>query len=171
MVLGAGVAFAATSAPALGASAGEPVSGTTPSVIALTASAGATFLSAFSPGNTPTAAGSLTATDTNPGWTLQAADTNAGSSNKGHMLAGATGCAGSDASLVNALNVNVTTSLSGVTSAGQVAISGTAVTVSSATSALMAANPFVTHYSVVIPATEVMLSGCVYSMTATYTLQ
>jgi hypothetical protein len=165
--------LAAASLPArsLAATANENVSGTVSSFLALTASVGATFATNFSPGNTASTTGSLTATDTNPGWTLQVADTNSAGGNQGHMLAGASGCTGSDASLASPLSVAVTSPLGGVISTGAQALSGTSTTVASATAQLLAASLLTTSYSQVIPATEIMRSGCTYSLTATYTLQ
>ena len=162
-------AVAAEAAPALAASSGENVSGTTLSELSLTAGTGALFTTNFSPGNTATATGALTATDTNSSWTLQVQDT--ASSNAGKMKAAATGCTGSSAAIANPLAVNVTSPLGGVTSAGSVSISGTNQTVASASAQPLAANVLTTNYSQTIPSSEVMLTGCVYSLTATYTLQ
>ncbi len=155
--------------PALAVSVGENVTGTTLGSLSLTAGTGAVFATNFSPGNTATASGALTATDTNSSWTLQVKDT--ASSNAGKMAAAAVGCSGSDANLANPLQVTVSSPLGGVTSAGAVSISGTNQTAASATSQLLAANVLTTNYSQTIPSSEVMLTGCVYSLTATYTLQ
>jgi hypothetical protein len=87
------------------------------------------------------------------------------------MKAAPLGCTGSDAQLANPLDVTVNSLVPGVTSAGSKSISGTAQTVASSTSALLAANLLTTNYSQVIPSSEIMLAGCVYTMTATYTLQ
>jgi hypothetical protein len=43
--------------------------------------------------------------------------------------------------------------------------------VASATNQLLAANLLTTNYSQAIPSAQVMLAGCVYTLTATYTLQ
>jgi hypothetical protein len=137
------------------------------SLISLSAGSGATFTT-FSPGQTATATGALTATDTNASWTLQVQDNGAGA---GYMVAGATGCAGSDSQLSNALQVTVSSSLGGVVSAGQRAIGATPVTVASATSQLLSASVLTTGYSQAIPTTQVMRTGCTYALTATYTLQ
>jgi hypothetical protein len=61
--------------------------------------------------------------------------------------------------------------LGGATSAGAVSISGTNQTVSSATSQLLATSVFTTNYSQTFAAGEALRTGCVYSLTATYTLQ
>jgi hypothetical protein len=156
-------------ASASAASVGESVSGTTLSELSLTAGTGAVLATNFSPGNTASSTGLLTATDTNSSWTLQVKDT--ASSNAGKMKAAAVGCTGSDAALANPLSVNVTSPLGGVTSAGSVSISGSNQTVASASAQPLAANLLTTNYSQTIPSSEVMLTGCVYSLTATYTLQ
>jgi len=161
--------MAAFTGSAFAASAGESVSGTTLSELSLTAGTGALFTTNFSPGNTATSTGALTATDTNSSWTLQVQDTAA--SNAGKMKAGATGCTGSDAALANPLDVKITSPLGTVTSAGYVAISGSNQTVASASAQPLAANLLTSNYQQVIPTSEVMLTGCVYSLTATYTLQ
>jgi hypothetical protein len=166
---GATLALGAFAAPAMAITAGEAVSGTTATSLALTAGTGAVFATNFQPSATATQSGALTATDTNPSWTLQVQDNAA--TNPGKLQAAATGCTGSDAVLANALTVTVSSGLGGVVSAGSKTISGTAQTVASATSQLLAANVLTTAYSQVIPATEVMKSGCLYSLTSTYTLQ
>ena len=146
----------------------ELVTGTTLGTLSLANGTGA-VLSPFAPGQTGTGTGSLIATDTSPSWTLSVKDTAA--SNAGHMAAGATGCTGSDPSLTNALGVSVTSALGGVNSAGQKSVSGTDQAVASATNQLLAANVLTTNYQQVIPSTQVMITGCIYSLTATYTLQ
>lgn len=159
-------AVAVFAAPA--GAATEVVSGTTTGTLALANGTGATFLTNFTPGGTATASGSLTATDTSPSWTLSVKD--AAATNAGHMAAAASGCTGSDASLTNALQTHVTSALGGVTSAGPVSISGTNQTVASATAQALAASVLTTAYTQVIPSTQVMVTGCAYSLTATYTL-
>lgn len=155
--------------PAMALSTGEAVTGTTLSSLSLTAGTGAVFATNFSPGNTATSTGALTATDTNNSWTLQVKDSGTGA---GKMVsAGGPTCSGSDSTLTDPLAVSVTSPLGGVTSAGQVSISGTNQTVASATNQLLAADVLTTNYSQPIPANQVMTAGCVYSLTATYTLQ
>lgn len=155
--------------PAFAISTGETVTGTALSSLSLTAGTGALFTTNFAPGNTATALGALAATDTNPSWTLQVEDTGSGA---GKMVA-ATGptCTGSDPTMADPLQVSVTSALGGVTSAGTVSISNTNQAVASATDQLLAANVLTTNYSQTIPSSESMLSGCVYTLTATYTLQ
>jgi len=110
----------------------------------------------------------VTTTDSNPSWSLQAQDLGTGA---GKMVAGSSGCAGSDAALADPLQVSVTSPLGGVTSAGQIVLSATNQTVASASNQTLASDVFTTNYSQVIPPTETMLVGCVYSITVTYTLQ
>ena len=133
------------------------------SALSLTIGTSASF-SNFRPGQTATGSGSLIATALPP-WTLTVADLGTGA---GHMVKATTGCSGSDSQLTNALTVTVTGS--GITSAGAKAISGTTTTVASGGNVLVAA-VLATNYSQVIPASQTMLTGCVYSLTATYTLQ
>lgn len=145
----------------------ELVTGTTAGTLALANGTGA-VLSPFGPGVTGTGSGSLVATDTSPSWTLSVKD--AAASNAGHMAAAGTGCTGSDPSLTNALSVGISSLLGGVNATAPVSISGTNQTVASATNQLLAANALTTNYSQDIPSTQVMVTGCVYSLTATYTL-
>jgi hypothetical protein len=149
-------------------SGGQQVSGTTLAEMSLAVGPAAAFTTNFSPGNTATASSTLTGTDTSPSWTLQVQDNGTGA---GKMVAAASGCGASESKLQNPLAVNVTTPLGGATSAGSVSISGSAQTVSSATTAPLAATPFTTSYSQNILSTESMQTGCVFSLTATYTLQ
>lgn len=160
------VAMSACAVPVFAATAGELVSGTTLGTLALTGSA-ATFTTNFAPGSTATANGLLTATNTAAASTLTVGDAGTGA---GHMKAAGAGCTGSDALLTNALTTDLTGT--GITSAGVKSIpaSTSPVTVATA-SAPMAAVAITTSYSQVLPSAQVMLTGCVYSLTATYTLQ
>ena len=167
----AAIAFAAAAPSAQAASVGEGIAGITGGTIALTAGSGAVFATGYSPGSTATSTGVLTATTTNPSWTLSVQDNGAGA---GHMVSGNPAlCSGSDGQVTNSLQVGVTApgSLGGFQSAGTKTISGSAVTVASATGQLLAASVLTTNYSQVIPSGQVMLAGCPYSLTATYTLQ
>jgi hypothetical protein len=167
IIAGAASALALSAAPALGVSTPELVQGTTTSTLALTAGTGALFTT-FGPGVTASQTGALTATDTSPSWTLTARDAGSGA---GHLVAAATGCSGSDSQIANSTQVKVDSLVSGVTSAGTITLSGTDQTVASSTTALLASSLLTSHYSVVIPSTEKMLTGCIYSQNVTYTLQ
>lgn len=125
-------------------------------------------LSPFGPGKTATGSGSLTATDSNPSWTLQAQDTGTGA---GKMVASASGCTGSAAVLANPLQVSVTSTLGGVTSAGTVSLSASNQTVASSSSVPLSSALLTTNYTQVIPSNEVMLAGCAYTISVTFTLQ
>jgi hypothetical protein len=163
-------AMAAFASPALAISTGETITGTTLSSLSLTAGSGAILdPTHFAPGNTATGTGALVTVDTSPSWTLQVKDTAA--SNAGKLAAAALGCTGSDSNLTNPLQVSVSSPLGGVASAGAVSLSGTNQTVASASNQLLAGDVLTTNYSQAIPSTQVMLSGCVYTLTATYTLQ
>ena len=165
------VAAGALAGPAAASTqATQAVTGVALSSLSLTSPAPAAFGTTLSAGTTPTASSTLVATDTSPSWTLSVQDAAAGT--PGHMVAGTTGCTGSDPSLANPVDVTVTSALTNATSNGAVPISGTvqAVLHSAAAGQLLAANVFTTSYSVVIPTTEVLNAACSYSMTATYTL-
>jgi hypothetical protein len=160
------MAIGAFAGPAMAAGAGELVSGTTLGTLALTGTA-ATFTTNFTPGGTATANGLLTATNTAASSTLTVGDAGTGA---GHMVKAASGCVGSDNQLTNALTTDVTGT--GVTSAGVKSIPAAATPVTVATAgAPIAAAALTTAYSQAIPAAQVMLTGCVFSLTATYTLQ
>lgn len=157
-------------APAMAISTGETVAGTTASSLSLTAGTGAVLdPTHFQPGDTATGTGALTAIDTSPNWTMTVKDTAA--SNAGKLQAAALGCSGSDPFIGNPLQVSVSSPLSGVTSAGTVSLSGTDQTVASASNVLLGSAVFTTNYSQAIPSTQTMAAGCLYSLTATYTLQ
>src|SRR3954454_2188721 len=167
----AAIALAVAVPSAQAASVGEGINGITSGTIALTAGSGAVFATSYSPGSTATSTGALTATTTNASWTLTVQDNGAGA---GHMVSGNPAlCSGSDAQVTNSLQVAVTApgSLGGFQSAGTKTISGSAVTVASASAQLLAANVLTTNYTQVIPAGQTMLAGCPYGLTATYTLQ
>ena len=120
-------------------------------------------LTPFQPGQTATGSGALTAISL-LAWTLTVEDAGTGA---GHMVKAASGCVGSDAQLTNALTVAVT--ISGVTSTRRT-ITATPTTVATG-AGLVSAFTVTTNYSQVIPAAQVMRTGCVYTLTATYTLQ
>jgi hypothetical protein len=155
--------------PATAASATQAVSGTSLGVLAIAATPATTFTTGFQAGSTATTTGLLTVTDTNPSWSLTVND--AATGDPGHMAAGTLGCSGSESSLQNPLSVGVTSLLGGVSSAGPVNISGAPQTVASATNQLLAASILTANYSQTINSSETLRSGCVYSLTATYTLQ
>jgi hypothetical protein len=164
-VLALGLAPAAASA----ASSSQIVSGTSLGLLAIAAVPAATFTTGFEAGSTATTTGLITMTDTDPSWSLSVHDD--ATADPGHMVAAAIGCGGSESSLQNPLSVDVTGLLPGATSAGPVSISGAPQTVSSATNQLLAANIFTANYSQSLGSGESLLAGCVYSLTATYTLQ
>jgi hypothetical protein len=134
----------------------------------LTPATQAVALSNFGPGQTATGAGALTATTVLGNWTLTAQDTSG--TNPGHMLSTSGTCTGSESALTDPLDVDVTSSVAGVTSAGSVALSGTVQTVASS-SAILSAATLTENYSQVIPTSDTLRAGCVYSITITYTLQ
>lgn len=166
-LVAAALALAPSAASA--ASSSQVVSGTSLGLLAILATPTASFTTGFQPGSTASTTGLITLTDTNPNWTLSVHDE--ATSDPGHMIAAASGCSGSVPALGSPLAVNVTSLLPGASSAGPVNISGSPQTVSSATNQLLSANIFTANYSQTIGSGEALLAGCVYSMTATYTLQ
>jgi hypothetical protein len=136
----------------------------------ITLTAGGASLSNFAPGSTAAGTSTLTATDTDPGgWSLQAQDLGSGS---GTMVASAAGCTGSSATLGDPLQLSISGTLSGVNYASAANLTGTNRTVASATNAPMATpTNFTANYSQPIPASQVLRTGCVYTITVTYTLQ
>jgi len=156
-------------APAMASAATttQTVSGTTLSDISIAIGTPLSAFTNFNPGGSAAASGTLVATDTSaaPGLTIQ--DTATG--HPGHMVAAATGCTGSEAFLANPLGVTV--SGTGWTSAtgSPISVSGTAQSVASA-SAPQSASTLTTAYAQSILISEAMLTGCVYTLTATYTL-
>jgi hypothetical protein len=167
-------ALAASAVLALGSGAAHAAQGTQaitgiPLEVIAIAGTPTAFSTGFAAGQTATTTGTLVATDTNPGFNLTVQDT--ASAHPGHMVAAGTGCTGSVGSLLNPLSVSVTSPLGGVHSDGPVGISGAAQAVASATAAPLAASVLTTNYSQTLAAGEDLLTGCVYSLTATYTLQ
>lgn len=148
------------------------VSGTALSTLSLTAGTPAVFGTSLAAGTTVgSTGGTLTGVSTSPSWSLAVRDQAAGT--PGHLVAAASGCSGSTPALTNAAKVTVTPVVANgaITSAGQKAITGSDVTVASASNALLASTVFTTAYQQVIDSDEVLTAGCVYSMTTTYTLQ
>jgi hypothetical protein len=159
-------------APAMAAAgADNVVSGTTLGLLSLTSVTPAVFTTNFTPGGTAatTTNGTLLATNTAASSTLTVGD--GGADPAGHMRATGGTCTGSDASLTNALSTTLTAA-AGITSSGSVPIPAIASPATVATAAIpIAAKTLTAAYGQVIPAAQVMLTGCVYTLTATYTLQ
>jgi hypothetical protein len=167
-VLALAMSAACTSSAYASTTGTEVVTGTTLGTLALVGTPVA-FTTGFAPGQTASSTGALEAIDTSPSFTLSVSDAATGS--PGHMVAAGVGCTGSEAHLHNPLSVSATTAAGGVTSAGAVSISGALQTVASATAAAPGLTSFTTHFSQVLTAGEAMLTGCVYSLTSTFTLQ
>lgn len=166
----AGAACGVQAGPALALD--QVVSGTTLSTLALTAATPASFGTTLAPGATVNSTGgTLTATSTSPSWNVTVQDQAVGT--PGHLVAGGVGCTGSAANLANAASVNVSPAVANgsITSAGATAVSGAAQQVISAANVLLSATVFNTAFSQVIGSSELLTAGCVYSLTATYTIQ
>lgn len=163
------LAIVPATAAASSASSAQVVSGTALGLLAIVAVPVASFTTGFEPGSTADTTGLITLTDTEPSWSLSVHDE--ATADPGHMVAASTGCTGSAPDLADPLAVDVTSVLPGANSAGAVSISGSPTTVSSGTDQLLADNVFTANYAQTFTPGESMLLGCVYSMTATYTLQ
>jgi hypothetical protein len=163
-------------APAGAVSAGQAVAGTVTGTLTLTAGTPSAFTS-FTQGGTyagNTAVGALTAVDTNPTWALSVQDNGA----DGHMQASGVGCTNSETELANPLKVTVTNPLTSVHSDGLVTVPGKTATAPGTEVAndgtgtlLNSASAFVTTYGQQIDTSETLLTGCIYTETATYTIQ
>lgn len=166
-VLAAVVAALAVAAPASAgaATANQLVSGTTGGLLALTGGAAIATGVTLTPGATTMTSGVLSLGITLSRWTLTVQDNATGS--RGHMVAAASGCTGGEASLTNPLSVSIG-GLLGVTPGPPVSISGAAQQVASGTA--LGALVLTANYSQAVNADEALLSGCVYSLTSTYTL-
>lgn len=156
----------------------QSVSGTTLGSLSLTVGNPATFGTTFAPGvsNDASTGGTLSVTDTSPSWHLSVQDqgTGAGALVADTTLSPVGACTGSETQLGSQVNVTVTPALANplgsFSSAGSVQVSGTPATVASATSQLLANDTLDTAYSQSIGSGEVLKAGCIYDMTATYTL-
>lgn len=149
-----------TAAASLAAAA--PANGT----ISLTATS--STLSNLATGQRAAGSATILATDTSGLWTLQAEDTGSGA---GKMVASSTGCTGSASPLANPLRISVSTSLSGVTT-NTIDLSSSKQPLASASNvAMLTPATFNANYTQVVPSTQALLNGCIYTITVTYTLQ
>ena len=161
------LAAGSTASAAEATSAAQSVSAATLGTLSLSVPL-PVVMSGLQPGISATGTGALVVVSTKSSWSMTVQDTAVTA--PGHMLAAATGCAGSTASLASPLSVQVTSLLGGVTSAGPISLSGAAQSVATATGVLGAA-ALVTSYTQPVSASEALLTGCGYSISATYTLQ
>jgi hypothetical protein len=158
-----------TPSAALASSAGQSISGLTLETLSLSVPT-PVGLSGLQPGSTSTGTGSMLVVSTKGSWSLSVQDNAAGT--PGHMVAAGVGCSSSESSLVSPLTVSMTGTgvLGSVSSSGAVAISGSAQSVASGTGVLGTA-VLTTSYTQPVASSESLLTGCSYSLTATYTLQ
>jgi hypothetical protein len=190
-LLAVGAAVAAVGITAAPASAlnspdtkSDTVAGVGTGSLALSVSTPASAFINFAPNHTATSAGAIVLTDTDTNWTLSAEDDNATTALAGHptidTAAGAYSaavCSGSEASVggSNTLGVKVTgiTGIDSTLAGAFHQIGHTAVVVAkpaTSTALPLAAAAAVTSYSLPIGASEVINTGCPYTMTVTYTL-
>jgi hypothetical protein len=167
----AGVAATAlATAPAANAQLDQTVTGIAADSIALSVPVAAVFGTTFSPGATVNSTlGAITAVSTNPNWTLSAAETG-GDGKMARSIADGV-CATSTPTLTNAAGITVTPVVpnASITSTART-LSGSNQVVAAASAVPLAATVFSTTYSQVLPASEILATGCTYTMTTTYTL-
>jgi hypothetical protein len=167
----AGIVAAAALAPASPALAlDQTVTGVATDSIALSVPVAAVFGSTFTPGaSVSSTLGAITAVSTDPGWTLSAKETGGDGKMARSIDTGA--CATSAPTLTNAAVVNVVPAVAdaAITST-QRTLSGTDQVVAQAAAVPLAATVFNTAYTQSLPATELLATGCTYTMTTTYTL-
>jgi hypothetical protein len=117
------------------------------------------------PGTTATGTGTVAVTGLGLAtWHLSVADT---TSNAGHLARAAVGCAGSQPLTTNALTATASGTAVGTHGTGTVTIGPTAQEIASGT----LLDTVTVSFNLVLPNTERMLAGCVFSTTLTYTLQ
>lgn len=169
----AGAVAAALSSPAGAMAATDTLTQTTTGVaaseIALSVPVAAVFGTVFKPGaNVSSTGGTVTAVSTNPNWTLSAAE----SGGDGKMSKSATpACTNSAADLANAASIAVVPAVANAAIASTTrTLSGTPQVVASATAVPLATTVFNTTFSQSIGATELLATGCTYTLTTTYTL-
>jgi hypothetical protein len=148
----------------------QTVTGAAADSIALSVPVAAVFGTAFTPGTTVhTTAGAVTAVSTNPSWTLNAKEASGDGKMSRTITTGV--CANSTDILTNAPTLTVTPVIANasITSTAQ-SLTGSDKLVAAATAVPLAATVFTTDYAQTLPASEILATGCTYSMTTTYTL-
>jgi hypothetical protein len=118
----------------------------------------------LTPGSTATGSGAVVVTPGLGTWHLSLADA---SGNNGHLAHGAVGCTGSQAQTTNQLSATASGVLLGTHSTGAVTVSSAGQEIVNGT----LGDTVTVAFSLVLPDTERMLAGCVYSTTLTYTVQ
>jgi hypothetical protein len=170
-LLAVGAALTAFAVPAASAHAlDQTVTGVAADSIALSVPTAAVFGSVFTPGATPSSTGgTVTAVSTDPSWTLSAAETGGDGKMARTIATGV--CANSAATLTNALGLTVAPLVSdaSITSTART-LSGADQIVAQASAVPLAATVFTTTFTQSIPSTEILQTGCTYSLTTTYTL-
>lgn len=151
-------------APASALAATETVTGTTTDSLSVGVSTAAAAMTNFTAGNTATTTGVLAVTATG-NWYLKVLDSSTTTPGKMDKLVDTT-CLSTDgdASLTNALSISAD-ALAG-TDAGAKSLSGTATTLANGS----LSDTVNLSYSQVIPVTQKMKTGCIYSVTATYSV-
>jgi hypothetical protein len=118
----------------------------------------------LSPGSTAAGSGAVVITPGIGTWRLSISDA---TGNAGHLVPGPTGCAGAQAQTTNALVASASGLLPGDTSAGPVTVGASPQEIAHGT----VGGTATVGFSLFVPNTERMPTGCVFSTTLTYTLQ
>jgi hypothetical protein len=153
------------------------LAGTNAGTLALAVSTPVSAFTSFAPGQDAAASGAILVTSTNGTWHVNVSDLNSGGGHQGHLLASdvSGSCTGSDGFTANASKVTGTGLVgTGITQGAQKTISGTDQVVAEYTNSLLplpiSAQALTTAYALHLNAAEVLRSGCLYTMTSTFTL-
>jgi hypothetical protein len=119
----------------------------------------------LTPGSTASGSGTVVVTPPVVGtWHLSIADT---TGHAGHLVPGAVGCTGAQAQTTNVLTATASGLVVGNSSAGPVTVGATDHEIAHGT----LGDSVLVSLSLVVPNTERMPTGCVFSTTLTYTIQ
>lgn len=118
----------------------------------------------LSPGSTAAGSGAVVVTPGIGTWRLSISDS---TGNAGHLVPGPVACAGAQAQTTNALIATASGLLPGNSSAGPVTVGASPQEIANGT----VLNTVTVGFSLFVPNTERMPTGCAFSTTLTYTLQ
>lgn len=118
----------------------------------------------LSPGSTASGSGTVVVTPGLGTWHLSVADT---TGHAGHLVPGVVGCTGAQAQTTNVLTATASGLVVGNASTGPVTVGASPQEIAHGT----LGDSVLVGLSLVIPNTERMPTGCVFSTTLTYTIQ
>jgi hypothetical protein len=118
----------------------------------------------LSPGSAAAGSGAVLVTPGIGTWHLSISDS---TGNAGHLVPGPIGCAGAQAKTTNALIATASGLLPGNSSAGSITVGASPQEIAHGT----LGDSVTVGFSLFVPNTERMPTGCVFSTTLTYTLQ